>query len=360
MSTILDRAAKKIEPRALPSQYRSLWQCLLAGFRRQRWGAVAALAAGWTSLPIALWAAVLVGIAGAIGGVIAAVGATFQLGSAFLGATQGISLFGIIGGAVAGALTGFGVVYGGSLLSAPGQVIVSLITGAIVAAIITVVVVVAEPWTLKLRGYRRMSRREEEKVAPLLEEVAQRMGLGSVPPVMVTDVSGMNAWAHVGALAMTRIIIANLERDELAGILAHELHHWSVGDTVGHRFVWACAWPVAVSLNVGAWLARQNSLLGFIGFVLFWPAWVLTKFLIVPVVARHGRQQEYDADAAAVKAGYREGMYQALTKIADFETGRTGWEGVLAATHPPTELRLEKLEAPQERATAPTAESSGF
>ncbi len=348
MSTVLDRAARKLEPHNLPSQYRSLWHCLLAGFQRQTWGAVAALAAGWTALPVALWVAVLAGIVGAIGGIIAAITTAFQFGSAFAGAAQGISLFGIIGGAIAGALTGFGIVYGGPLLSAPGQVIVSLITGAIVAAIITVVVVVAEPWTLKFRGYRRMSLREKEKVGPLLTEIAQRMGLGSLPPVMVTDVVGMNAWAHVGALAMTRVLIAELDEDELCGILAHELHHWSVGDTVGHLFVWACAWPVAVSLNVGAWLARQNSWLGFIGFVLFWPAWVLTKFLIVPVTARRGRQQEYDADAAAAKAGYREGLYQALTKIADFETGRTGWEAVLTATHPPTELRLEKLEAPRE------------
>jgi hypothetical protein len=30
-----------------------------------------------------------------------------------------------------------------------------------------------------------------------------------------------------------------------------------------------------------------------------------------------------------------------------FESGRTGWEAAMAATHPPTELRLEALQAPR-------------
>jgi len=40
-------------------------------------------------------------------------------------------------------------------------------------------------------------------------------------------------------------------------------------------------------------------------------------------------------------------MISALRKMGAFEGGRTGWEQAMTATHPPTELRIEALQAPK-------------
>ena len=40
-------------------------------------------------------------------------------------------------------------------------------------------------------------------------------------------------------------------------------------------------------------------------------------------------------------------LSSALRKMGAFETGRTGWEQAIAATHPPVELRLEALQLPR-------------
>jgi hypothetical protein len=62
---------------------------------------------------------------------------------------------------------------------------------------------------------------------------------------------------------------------------------------------------------------------------------------------RRSRQYEYEADARAASLGeeYRLGLRRALDELAVWERPRTGWEDVLAATHPPIEHRLERLEA---------------
>lgn len=56
---------------------------------------------------------------------------------------------------------------------------------------------------------------------------------------------------------------------------------------------------------------------------------------------------EYEADAAAARIGLATSLSLALRKMGAFEGGRTGWEQTMAATHPPTELRLEALQQPR-------------
>lgn len=346
MSTMLDQAARRVTPTALPATHRSLLDCVRVGFSRQPWGSLAALAAGWTALSIALWLALIGAIVGGLGGLYFAIQSSLQLGNFGYGVVQGVSFFGVLGGAAGGALTGFGLLYGGSILADPGQVLLAMVVGAAIGSVICVVYIIAEARILALRGYRRMSRRERERVEPLLLDVAKRMGIGAPPPVLMSDSPETNAYAYAAHVLLTRGTMKELEEDELAGILAHELHHWQSGDAVSNLFVWGCAWPVAVGVNVGAWLMRFNNILSFVGLFLFWPFMVLTRFFIIPVVAVRSRRHEYEADAAALRAGVGLGLHRALTKIADFESGHSGWEVALASTHPPTELRLEALEAP--------------
>ena len=208
------------------------------------------------------------------------------------------------------------------------------------------------------RGYRELSRRESERLYPLLQRAGARMGLSVVPALWISDSQKPAAWSHPGAIVVTRGLLGEADASEagprsdlddgaLGAILAHELHHWAVGDPVGLRAVWACFWPVVAIYNAAAWLRTRSGVLGAVGWLLLWPAWLTVKLIVVPVMASASRQNEYEADWAAAGLGddYRLGLRRALTELAVWEKPRTGWEDALAATHPPIELRLERLEA---------------
>ncbi len=165
------------------------------------------------------------------------------------------------------------------------------------------------------RGYRVLSRREGERLYPLLVRVGAQMGLSQVPALWISDSQKPAAWCHPTAIVVTRGLIGEADASEaaprsdlddgaLAAILAHELYHWAVGDAVGLRAVWACFWPVVGLYNAAAWLrTTAGGFLGVVGWVLLWPAWVTVKLIVVPAMAHASRRNEYEADAAAAGLG---------------------------------------------------------
>ena len=84
--------------------------------------------------------------------------------------------------------------------------------------------------------------------------------------------------------------------------------------------------------------------MGSAGQHLLWPALVLVRWVIAPVMVTRGRRLEFEADAAAIAAGYGPALARALTKMGNFETARTGWEAAIMRSHPPIEFRLEAIE----------------
>jgi Zn-dependent protease with chaperone function len=245
------------------------------------------------------------------------------------------------------------------LASTPWEAIVAIASGAIVATIITITMATFERLGLRLRGYRRLSRDEVRRVAPLVQEIADGMDLDGLPRFAISDMVIPNAWTHMRTIVITSGLLQMLDDAELRAVLAHELKHWRCGDAVGLHIVWAASWPLAVTFNVGMLIAgrRQATVvapsakfrgfLSLIGWAIAWPAWVILKVIIAPTVAAFQRRYEYEADAAAAQLGDAAAMMSALRKMSAFEGGRSGWEDVMAATHPPTELRVEKLQAPK-------------
>jgi hypothetical protein len=122
---------------------------------------------------------------------------------------------------------------------------------------------------------------------------------------------------------------------------------------VGEHFVWACALPVVVFINLGAWLlartgATTSSGGRFFNLIVWWIVWpfaLAARFAIVPTIRHELREGEYRADQAAGRADpdLTEPLLSALRKLEQFEPARTGWEELLVATHPPTEFRIERL-----------------
>jgi Zn-dependent protease with chaperone function len=343
-----------IVPFARPYRYATTAQWLNTGLRRQRPAIIGALVAAWTGLAFALWLAV--------GGVVlgALVGA---LGTTSLGVVSplvvntGTGVFSAIVGAFLGGVAGLAAIYF-LLVTHPLQLLAALASGVIVSAIFLLVYVRAEPLLIRMRGYREPSRREKERIYPLLIEAARAMELPVVPAVWISDAQKPGAWAHMRAIVVTRGLLGDYDASEkppqsdldttaLIAILTHELHHWDSADVVGLAIVTACFCPLVFIINVIAWIRERGEWLGVLLWVVFWPVWVASKLVVVPLMAKRSRQYEYDADARAADFGdpFRLGLRRALDELSAWELPRTGWEDVLAATHPPTEHRLERLEA---------------
>jgi Zn-dependent protease with chaperone function len=350
--SVLTTAAGPSGVEGLPALYDDGVQWLRNGLLRHQTGVWIALIAGWTGIWIALWGAAI----GLVFGALAAAGYTSSFGS--IGIGQAASAVGIPVGAILGAVGGFVWVVRFLIIDHPIQAVISVASGAVLGVIIVVGIAALERLSLRMRGYRRLSRAEVRRVAPLVKQAADAMNLTALPRFAMDDQVVLNAWTHMRTVVLTKGLLT-LEDAELRAVIAHELEHWRAGDSVGLRFVWAAAWPVALTYNLGMLMAgktqqgnqpRRGVVLGFLallGWVIAWPAAVMIKFLIVPVVSSSQRRYEYGADAAAARIGYSGSLSSALRQMAVWESGRTGWEQAMAATHPPTELRLEALEAPK-------------
>jgi Zn-dependent protease with chaperone function len=271
------------------------------------------------------------------------------------GVGQAAGVIGAVLGGLVGMLYGAFAVLKYLFLHHELQTFLSILSGAVLALVIVVVIAAYERVGLRLRGYRRLSRMEVEYVAPLVKDVAERMDLPALPRFAMEDTLTANAYTHMRTVVFTKGLFQTLKDNELRAIIAHELEHWRMGDAVGLRFVWAAAWPVALTYNLGMLIAGNRSgeveklrwpptgIRVLLGWLIAWPMWVIIKLVITPIVASRQRNYEYAADAAAAKIGYAADLSSALRKLGAFEGGRTGWERAMAATHPPTELRIEKL-----------------
>lgn len=339
----------------IPAHYKDGTQWLRHGLARHPKAAAVALFSAWTGLWLALWGAA----GGAILGMLLATGALSDSSISHtlsLGVGQAVTPLSLVLGFVLGAVGGFFFVLGWAIYTHPFQWLIGMIVGFIIAVLIVLTVASFERLGLRLRGYRRLSRDEARRVAPLVREVAEGMELDGLPRFAMADIIVPNAWTHMRTIVVTTGLLQSLDDGELRAVLAHELRHWQRGDAVGLHVVWCCAWPIALTCNIGLAIAGRSSdgslktfrirggLTSLIGWAIAWPAWVILKLVIVPVVASTQRKYEYEADAAAGNLGYRAELSSALLKMSAFEGGRTGWERAMAATHPPTELRLEALQ----------------
>jgi Zn-dependent protease with chaperone function len=268
-----------------------------------------------------------------------------------------VTIVSVVTGLGLGAVGGF-VAIASFIVTNPISLFGSLFGGGVISIAVVVTIACFERVGLRLRGYRRLSRSEVRRIAWLVKEVSYVLNLPALPRFAMEDSVVPNAWTHMRTIVMTTGLLETLTDEELRAVLAHELEHWRKGDAVGLRFVWAASLPAVLLFNLGTlisgrWPSKEGEapprtpaggLLALIGWFIAWPAWVLTKWVVVPLTAKHQRQYEYEADAAVREAGFGVDLASALTKLSAFEGGRTGWERAMTATHPPTALRIDALQ----------------
>ncbi|HEV3212921.1 MAG TPA: M48 family metalloprotease [Acidimicrobiales bacterium] len=333
----------------------------------------------WTGMLAVPWSAALGSLVGTLAGLGIATGWAIDHHLVDLGAGQSVSLVGVASGFFLGLVGGALFAVAGPLAN-PVADVVSIASGALLSIVLVALIAAFERASLRVRGYRRLSRQEVRRIAPLVKSVAEAMELDGLPRFSMSDEAMPNAWTHMRTIVLTTGLLQMLDDDELTGVLAHELHHWRSGDAVGLRLVWTAALPIALLLDVGSWIAggsgvaaqkRDDSssqrtarprggFIAFVGWVIAWAPWVITKFILAPVAAATQRRYEYEADAAAAAIGLSTALSSALRKMGAFEAGRAGWERAIVATHPPTELRLEALERPRSDDAAYQEQSFGL
>lgn len=217
---------------------------------------------------------------------------------------------------------------------------------------------------------------KERQLLNIVEEIALATSL-PVPPVYILEAQEINAFAagtspENAAITVTRGCLNLLKRDELQGVIAHEVGHIYNRDmTIGMR-VAAMIMGFFIVTYIGlrllqgsAYSRRSDGQRGsnptVIIALIFLIAGALTWFFGSILQAMVSRQREYLADASSVQYTRNPiGLANALRKIAQAKVSdmpRTGQpfahlyfnehESLFSrifATHPSIEKRIEAIE----------------
>jgi Zn-dependent protease with chaperone function len=197
------------------------------------------------------------------------------------------------------------------------------------------------------------SRPDEQKLCNIAAELAIAASM-RVPPVMVLErQSGINAFAagwdeDDAVIAVTRGALDGLTRDELQGLVAHELSHIREGDTRLNMRLAGMVFGLELIFNLGAGMCApdangRRSVLALPGLAILaagFFGWLAGRALKAAV----SRQREFLADARAVQfTRSRDGLGGVLRKVASQQgAGRT------ASFHPAVQHML--LVGPQAQA----------
>jgi Zn-dependent protease with chaperone function len=294
-----------------------------------------AVLCGWTLVWVALWGAALYAVAGFFSGLLT--GSSVGMGIA-PSSPASVGLIAAPLDAVLGAVAGFIYVY--THVTDARSIGSTIRAGVLIALGITVIATVGEPWTMQLRGYRRLADREIDHVEYLLDGVCTSMRLRSLPRILVSDNVIPDAWVYARHVILTTGALS-LPTGQLSAFIAHELACYRRRDGLIDRFIWALAFPVVVLVNVRTLLVGERSV-GFrlVTALLLWPAMFISRFLIAPCDMRRTWACEFAADARVADAGYGQGMIQLLHNLRVFDPAQTG----AGRSRPPVELRIEALQ----------------
>jgi heat shock protein HtpX len=227
---------------------------------------------------------------------------------------------------------------------------------------------------------KRIEKKDYPQLFNVIEELAIAGGL-PMPAVYVIDDTAPNAFAtgrdpKHASVAITTGLMQKLNRDELQGVMAHELSHVGNRDILYATMVGILVGSIAMmsdfflrSFFWGGGRRRRSSSEGgaagaifvVIAIALAVLAPIFTKLLQLAV----SRQREYLADASAAKlTRYPEGLASALQKISGdqevLEVANRATQHLyivnpikpfekrasnLFSTHPPIQDRIARLRA---------------
>lgn len=251
-------------------------------------------------------------------------------------------------------------------------------SGAMIAFALALVMNLVSYWfsdkiVLSMYGARALSPADALELYRMTERLAERAGI-PMPRLYVVPGPQPNAFAtgrnpaHA-AVAVTEGLLSLLNRDEVEGVIAHEIAHIKHRDTLTMTVVATIAGAVMLLADMARWAmifggARSDDREGGN------PLVFLLVMIVAPIAAMLiqlaiSRAREYEADATGARlAGSPDGLANALRKLeqasrmipmeASPSTAHLfivnplrGMGGALMSlfmTHPPIEERIRRLE----------------
>jgi heat shock protein HtpX len=233
---------------------------------------------------------------------------------------------------------------------------------------------------LRMHAARPVTRGTAPELHGLVEELARRAGL-PMPAVYLIETAQPNAFAtgrdpQHSAVAVTRGLLESLSREELAGVIAHELGHIKNRDTLTMTVAATLAGAIGFLANFAFFFGgsrgdeRPNPIVAILVMLLAPLAAMLVQMAI-------SRTREYSADRAGAEiCGDPRWLASALQRIEQIAGGRVmasaernpasahlfiinplrlgGIDG-LFRTHPATAERIRRLLALEQGGLAPAA-----
>jgi heat shock protein HtpX len=234
---------------------------------------------------------------------------------------------------------------------------------------------------LGLAGAKEVTAEDEQRLHNVVEEMAIAAGLPK-PRVYVIETPALNAFAtglkpEKAAIGVTRGLLDTLSRDELQGVIGHEMGHIANDDIVYMTAVGVIVGMVVLLSDVGLRSMRfmsfggrsRSSSKGGNGAAIVMLVILLIFLILAPIAAKMlqmaiSREREYLADATGVKFTRNPlGLIGALRKIDGsserFEGAPKAIQhlfianpfkkfgekaGALFSTHPAISQRIERLQ----------------
>jgi len=186
---------------------------------------------------------------------------------------------------------------------------------------------------LAVSGAHKVKKEDLPVLFNVVEEMTLAAGLPKMPDVYVIDDPAPNAFAtgrrpETAAVAVTSGLLRRLNRDELQGVIAHEIGHIRNRDIQLMLFAGVLAGAIVILAEVGLrgmWFGGGRSrsrrsgggdsagIIAVIAVLLAILAPLLARLIYLAI----SRKREYLADASsAVFTRYPEGLASALEKIA--------------------------------------------
>jgi heat shock protein HtpX len=258
----------------------------------------------------------------------------------------------------------------GALFMAIG-VLLGGTTGLVIGLAIGLIFVGGSYWfsdTLAIKAARAqpVSREELPDVYEIVEELARESDM-PMPKIYVSPEMQPNAFAtgrspNHAAVAVTQGILKVLDKDELRGVLAHELSHVRNRDILIGSVAAAIAMGITFVARMAFWVTDRDNIVGALLMMILAP---MAAFFLQAALSR---SREYQADASGAHLVHDgEPLARALEKIEAYAkqvpmdvnpaqasayivnpfTGRKVQFANMFSTHPPTADRIARLRSGQ-------------
>ena len=210
--------------------------------------------------------------------------------------------------------------------------------GLFIAFIVWVVLSLASYYSgdqifLSLAGAHRISKQDNPVLWDVVEEMCIAAGLAKMPTIYVIDEGAPNAFAtgrdaEHASVAVTAGLLETLSREELQGVIAHELGHVKNRDVLYMMMVGVMLGAIVLLADLGTRVmffgggrrrtssrdgGQAQAIILIVAIVLM----ILAPLIAQLVYFAVSRRREYLADAcSALYTRYPEGLASALEKIS--------------------------------------------